>query len=399
MKTNLLAIIRSEKCRRNAPAVVAFARLQKAKKSSAQHGVFLKLRREAGVIRRCLQVARRLSALPVSKILLPGIGHKYNELRSELLEAGANEGTIDDLATKGKFPPLDMLRLLIFLMRVRFALFSRAHGNVYWEVIAYYLTIKRALTASSHRHTWPVIGDLSPWLIAFARAAEDAKHQVVAWQYGYLDFKRFPVRPTFACVLNTRGLPLARRSNPSKMTESRSYWRPGVEFKPVDTGYFKGRPVGVMLKAQSGDEAVMQCVKLAATLDQPLEVRLHPNSRLKPTDFPHAIKVCDPGEKMSTFLRRVGLVICGNTTAQLEAVAEGRPVVQCAGLDPLPFDTYRFHELGIVPGVEAPEALSIQDIESFYSDPAHAQRVQALLGPPPTKREPSLTAMINEIGA
>ena len=391
MKSSLLAVIRSEIARRHAPAVVAMAALDQRAAPSAAKRFVIRLRREVGVIRRCVQINRRLSALPGANVLLPGMEHKYDELRDELIQAGAAPSSLATISGKGKLRPRDTLGLFVYLACVRLVLAKKTRAADYWEVIGYYLTIKRCLRRAQTRHVWPVIGDLSPWLIAFARAAEDAGHQVVAWQYGYLDFKRFPVRSTYACVLNSRGLALARRDPEGEMAVTGSFWRPTIKLKLVELEQLGQRPVGVMLKAQSGTEAVRRCVKLASVVDQQFEVRLHPNSKLSPSDFPAAVKVADPKESMTDFLDRMGLIICGNTTAQLEAVANGKPVVQCAGLDPLPFDTYRYYEMRIVPGIRSPDALDLDQITSFYADPGHADRVRALLGPPSASRQPFLS--------
>lgn len=392
-------MIASERERRNAPAVIAMGKLHPDPAVRNDFvGKFFRLKREIGVWRRALMLIAQTSGAKPRALLLPSRGHKYEELRNELVDAGAGSGAFSYIPSGAMLNLRGLLLIGIAftsLIFVRSRLFKKQHSCGYWEVVAYYVALRTVLERMEKTHI-PIIGDLSPYLIALSSAAGATGHSVISWQYGYVDFKHFPVRPTKACVLNERGIALAR-FNDYQSGRDLIYYRPGFDARPINLKKLQWGSVGVMLKAQSNKQSLSVLRRLARKFPK-LIVRRHPNSSLDLSQLPNNVEVAPDEEMLSVFLKRVGIVICGNTTGQLAAVAAGNPVVQVSGLDPLPFDTYRFTAMGITFGCPDCDDISPHAVQDFYRDSAHQARVEQLFGPAPALRTPSLARLVMHLG-
>jgi hypothetical protein len=319
-------------------------------------------------------------------------------LRDELIDAGADSGVFSYIPTRAMPNLCGLLSIgIVFpsLVFVRLRLFKKRRSYSYWEVVAYYVALRTVLEKMEQTHI-PIIGDLSPYLIALSSAAGATGHSVISWQYGYIDFKHFPVRPTMACILNERGIALAR-FNDYQSGGNSIYYRPGIAVSPIVLEKLHWESVGVMLKAQSNEQSLSVLHRLARKFTK-LVVRRHPNSDLDLSQLPNNVEVAPDEELLPSFLERIGIVICGNTTGQLAAVAAGNPVVQVSGLDPLPFDTYRFTAMGITFGCPDCDDISRHAMRDFYRDSAYHARVEQLLGPTPALRAPGLNRLVMDLG-
>ena len=399
---SLLGVCRSEYQRQNAPGVLVLrgrARQREDKRNSVVRGL--------GRARRALGVFRRMSAegsaarnVAVVSLVMGRGGHKFELVKSELVGAGADPDDLAFMDGRGRNPSRKVMGRIgsvveLFVLWVVLSWRTRGRLRPYREVVCLYAVFARELGRRPKTY-WLVIGDLSPVQIALAGAARRAGHGVISWQWDYLDFKRFPVKPDFAAVLNETGVRLAHM-NEHDLGEGRVIWRPGLPQKPLDLARIEVAPVGVLLNAFAEAPTLEVLSGAQAALGRPLLLRLHPNSRLWDTQLPENMKMQERGAPIEAFFSSVGLVLVGNTQTQFNALCHGLPVIQLPGLDPLVFDHHGYVRRGIAFGLREISRLDLDEVVRFYSDNRFSTEMRKLLGPRPEHRSPPLSALLEVV--
>ena len=317
-------------------------------------------------------------------------GHKYREVESELVDAGVREDAIGVLAPNYREimreTPFRLYWILLKVLALRVGLRVHASRRVRSHVhaISFYILMKQEL-ALIKRRCWVILGDLSPHLIALAAAARATDHACMSWQCDYLDFKYFPGRSDVAAVLNGRGIELAGHERDSSCV----VWRAAPEPESVVVDE-KPDSLGVLLNAFAGAEALGLLGVIQGRLGMPIEIRLHPRSKLSEDLLSHGLSFAPSGESLEQFARRMPLVICSNTSSQLKVLCHGTPVVQIPGLDNLRFDHHGYVERGIVLGIRDVEALDLDAVGEFYQSSGYLAALRKLLGPAASQRHPTI---------
>ena len=152
-----------------------------------------------------------------------------------------------------------------------------------------------------------------------------------------------------------------------------------------------------MLNVHADRRALRELQACSESLNREIEVRLHPNSSLGELQWPEGLLRADSAESLEEFARRHAILLCGNTQAQVKALADGTPVVHCAGLDPLEFDHHGYVENGILPGCKLPHSLDLPAVREFFASGRHKAALEAHMGPEPAKRKPDLSEFLKEI--
>jgi hypothetical protein len=392
-----LAVARSECIRAAAPAVQAVAQDRGQRGAAAPETgiVATEWRALLGILKRCYEGSRLLAAMPAASLILPQRGHKYNEARAELCAAGLGPEAIGS-------PPADAqrgvslralvatLQTLPILRRCRRSRRLRPYAEVLASATAFTWVLRRREEVAH----WLIVGDLSPFLIALAAACRRSGQRLVYWQYSYLDFKPLPAPADAAILLNETGRKLARIGPTSP-----AYWRPRDAVRPVRLDGLSEGSVGAMLNVHADERALERLRAVARGLDRPLEIRLHPNSSLGHRPWPVMLSKADMHEDLADFAGRHKVLLAGNTQAQAKALTLGTPVVQLAGLDPLPFDHHEYVRKGIVLGIQSPEEFSFEAVRAFYADQPYQEGLSALMGPPPEARKPGLGEFVADLMA
>ena len=204
--------------------------------------------------------------------------------------------------------------------------------------------------------------------------------------------------PYYAVVLNRNGISLAQadKFGPSS---NRLFWRPALLQSQIALDRAFNAPVGVLLNAFAEESVLLTKLnEIMSVLRAPLLVRLHPNSRVRKDRFPAGIDFHDIDESLEKFVDRVGVVVCGNTSAQLKALCLGAPIVQVPGLDPLSFDHHGYVRMGVVFGASDIKRISEESIRGFYSSDAYRDSASKLLGPTIDCRKPGLGDFCKVVG-
>ena len=404
MKTRLLAVVQSERQRALAPAVVEVQRRRVACENpnpSFVRRTATRAKSVLGVVYHAYRFVTDVASLPSGDVVLPMTGHKYDEVYEELTAAGL---PVQRIATRPSPRQASLqltlhLRALSALLRALFVTapaWKSARLRPYAEVLLLTEALVQILRARKHCQYWVIIGDLTTTLIALASACHETGQRVISWQYSYLDFKRFPVRGYAAVVLNEDGLVLARHeSDPVGLR--RVYWRPGKPVAPLRLEGLEHGPIGALLNVHADRDAIARLDALRQVLGQSIHVRLHPNSSLAGMHFPEGLVLADPTEPLDDFAARISLAISGNTQAQAKALCLGTPVIQCAGLDILPFDHHGYVRDGIVAGIQDVAEFSFDRIRAFYSERGYVDALRKLLGPEPQNRVPGLDGLVRDL--
>lgn len=401
MKTRLLAVVQSERQRANAPAVLAASQRRPNSADKGRHGIgalIRRLRSFLGLANSIYATALHVASIPHALVVLPAEGHKYDEVCQELTEAGLPPNSVG-FSLKGSRRGLRACahwRCVLALANCFLLLFRVLAGRrlrPYLEVLVLTECLSSLLRKRPGPEYWVIIGDLSTFLIALASACGCAGRRVVTWQYSYLDFKRFPVRGDLAVILNDGGRRLARRG-PESVDHLGVYWRPGMTIRAVRFDGLERQPAGALLNVFGDAEAIARLSRLHSLLGVPILVRPHPNSRLRHLQWPEGLLPADPEEPLEEFALRIGVAICGNTQAQAKVLGLGVPVVQCAGLDLLPFDHHGYVRDGIVWGIRSVEDFSFSKLRAFYQDLAYLPNLERHFGAGPGERSPGLAELV-----
>jgi hypothetical protein len=381
-----LNLIRSEAQRATAPAVLAVAQDRGVKKQTGS------LRLLIGIALRCYKSAARIRAASGGELVLPGGGHKHEEVRSELSAASYRSPLC--LASLSNHAPFDIGALRIVLRGV--PLMWRLHGSrrlrPYCEILTQACVLSDVLAREPARRYWLIIGDLSPYLIALAGACSLAGHRLIYWQYSYLDFKHMPAPADIAVILNDTGLGLAVPKG--HMLPQKVFWRPRGAIEPLRLDALETGSVGAVLNVHADVRALHQLDACSKVLGRTIEVRTHPNSRLGAEEWPGTLTKAPEGEPLEAFGQRHALVLGGNTQALVKLRVGGTPVVHCGGLDPLRFDHHGYVRSGILPGWRDPREADFVVLRLFYEADDHLCALSEHIGPDPENRRPTLVDLL-----
>lgn len=387
MNTVLLSIIRSEQVRRNAPAVLALNKIRAAEASIWQRwGQLLKLVPSA--MRESITAQQQLLKLGWNELMLPGGGHKYEEVREELIQAGISH----ELGNGYNSKPIALSkRLYIAVLTCLFvfkywALLLTATTRDYYAVLLTYYSLSHFIASNySKVANWVIIGDLSPFLIVLSAACKRNQHKVIYWQYSLLDFKPLPVHADKAVILNDSGKDLSRIKKGHPF-----YWRRLDEFQDLKLAKMTGGPIGILLNVHAHEASIAVIQELHQKLGLPFLVRLHPNSTLSLSGLPSDISKADSKQSLEEFAEGISLGICGNTQAQAKLLMLGVPVVQIKGLDVLEYDFHNYIKNYVVKGYKSPNEFEFDEVATFYKSNNYKNGLIKLLGPLGEHRRPKL---------
>lgn len=388
MNTHILALIQSENERRNAPAVLT-VKAKKGRYQIALDSWVQKLKYIASSVNSAYKHLCKVSQIKPGSIVIPDKGHKYEEVVTELQEAGISDNEISSWDnTSPKF--LMRVYLIILLIKVLFTnlkFFSSKYTFKYLDMVLSYQGLKLFITKHyDGPKRWFIIGDLSPYLIALSAACKATGQTLVYWQYSFLDFKHLPCSADDAVILNRKGLELSR------FKRNGAFWRIIGTVEELDLDNIKNGPVGVLLNVHTHDEAWDLIINLHEIVKLPFEVRLHPNTKKTDRELPDGISIADPSENLEQFAERISLGLCGNTQAQAKILMMGTPVLQVAGLDLLDYDFHGYIKKNIVPGIKESKQFSFSSIENFYQSTEYQQGLFDLIGPYGKDRQPLLSS-------
>lgn len=389
MNTTLLNVVRSEEERRNAPAVLE---MQSEIQAETQRlGPWLRnFRQIIGGLKRIYRSLQLIDSNTSGKVVLPEEGHKYREVKKELLEAGIKPTAIfcckrnEHSIKKKVFTWVILLKSLIRCIRI----ISTTHSKKYFVLILSYVCFKAVIkNRCNFKSKWIFIGDLSTYLIALSAACKILGCKVIYWQYSFLDFKHLPVKGDMAVILNEKGTKLSKLKTGGKI-----FYReitPPIELNldKIDKG-----PIGVLLNVHATSKVKILIERIYKIFRRPIEIRMHPNSKLKFTKLQEDIKIADNSESLESFSNRISIGVCGNTQAQAKLLLLGTPVIQISGLDPLSYDFHNYVKNNIVFGLESIEKYSKDDLVEFYESKTYKKGLFGLIGPSGVDRKPILNA-------
>ncbi len=357
------------------------------------------LRGLLGIARRCYHGVAALRGLPEGDLVLPGGGHKYDEVRAELAAAARDLPQAAAIARaprkQARFDP-GALRILLRVLPLMWRTQTSRRLRPYCEVLSHAQAFAYALQQDPTPRHWLIIGDLSPFLIALAGACRAAGHKVIYWQYSFLDFKHMPVASDIAVILNDTGRDLAVPKGQPRLPQI--FWRPRDAIAPLRLDALETGSLAAVLNVHADARALRQLEACSTALDRPIEVRLHPNSKLGEAAWPDALTKAPANEPLEDFAQRHALVLGGNTQAQAKLRVCGTPVVHCAGLDPLRFDHHDYVRSGILPGWRDPLEADFAMLRRFYEAEDHVRALADHLGPEPENRRPTLTDLLSTLG-
>lgn len=219
-----------------------------------------------------------------------------------------------------------------------------------------------------------VNSDVSPTQALLAAAAARAGCESVWWQDDFHHVSPPPLGFTSGVVLNERGACALLAGSPSV----RIAQRPGHTLGHVREVPAAVDELGVVVnnffRATPDELAVLKRAK-EAVCAQAVHLRLHPNSKLEIQGVRDWLFVAQREEPIDAFAERVGLVVSGNTAAQIKVLLAGVPVAHISGLDPMGFDAYGYVSRCVVYGEEKPAQGLGTRANDFYGVPAHGERL------------------------
>lgn len=391
MNTILLNVIRSEAERRRAPAVQAMLRFSEQAKPIELRSVS-RIRRLRNHFGEAVRTARQCAAVRLissADIILPDTGHKLEEAREELLAAGVKPEQVQMLGERRRrFFKIKLnistLLLMFPIILQRCLIYSRIRKNnpysaQYFNVICAYSAYKQSLLKVSQKHWWLIIGDLSPFLIALAGAAKMAGQKIISWQYGYQDFKHYPVKPNVAIVLNQEGISLTKIKDTGSTP---IFQRKTISISPLELKNQPIETVGVVLNAFSRKNVVDTIKSIQAHIGCSVKLRPHPRDAsvsMEKLGKNNQIFLANEGP-LEDFCQSVDWVICGNTTSALKIRAMGYPVCQFFGFDNFFDDHFEYEKLELLPSFKKINDIEFEAVKEFYQRRQGEDLLKKMLG-------------------
>jgi len=383
---NLLAVVQSERQRRSAPAVVAGElKLGKVPSVELEPRRWRRLRNHFGEIHRAAKVRVNIASLKDSLFILPGKGHKVEEILEELISVGVSVFECRQFDAFG-FSATSIKSLAAYLSSlllacsIRLVIAARLSkkSNIYLNVIFNYAWLRRIIRNNPTTGHWIIIGDLSPFLIALSGALRKENHRIASWQYGYQDFKRYPLRPNLAIVLNRKGFDLARVEGAS--CHILTFQRDTIRPSPVKFSAQRKGVVGILLNAFSVPDISEKIKLIQEHLGCHVLVRPHPRDRnLDFSQMSQSIAISDCGS-LEQFCNKIDWVICGNSTSALKVLGQGFPVCQYFNLDSFFEDHFQYERLGLIPAFHDVTEIAEKGLVEFYENQELSETMLELFG-------------------
>lgn len=250
---------------------------------------------------------------------------------------------------------------------------------------AYFLRF-RELLRETKASAVLVSSDSNPYAMGLAWAAKELDLKTIYITHGHIPDG--PPRASFDLSL-LDGSALVEVYRDSHGLDGRVVFK-GAEgrFRPMDTsglGRAEGLRVGVFMslvvdwrKFSDMFARIQHALRPASVL-----VRLHPNETIRDPDCERWIGRWDNLEISrgdSVLLEdaaRCDLVLAGNSSCHLSLLKYGVPSAYVPELDTVPHDFYRFLARRIVYEADAPEAIDLGQLATFYDDPEWAERFRA----------------------
>jgi len=221
-----------------------------------------------------------------------------------------------------------------------------------------------------------VISDVSPELHMLWSAAAVEGDRALWWQDDFHHCGPLTQSIGAAAVRNAGGYQAARRRSPG----ARIVRRPGTivrNMRAIPVPFTAGLATNAFFTANDEQRALLLRLRNAIGASM-LEVRLHPNSRLRGADFPESwLTIAPRDEPLSSFAERIDLCIVGNSAVQLQLVCLGVPVAHVSGLDPHGLDLYGYCRDGLIYGADN---VTVPELEGYYSDPARQRLIADRVG-------------------
>ena len=215
-----------------------------------------------------------------------------------------------------------------------------------------------------------IISDVSPGLHALWCAAAREGNRAIFWQDDFHHHEYLPYPICAAAVLNLPGLSVVKDRS-TALIIARRPTSPPVRLRLIPENPTVGVATNDYFSASP--EEVQRLHELADALGRPvLQLRLHPNSRLRASDLAGVrVELAAREEPMADFAARIDLAVVGNSAAQLWLLRNGVPVLHASGLDALGYDLYGYVKKKFVFGATMPLPELLTEVRCFYEDRDH----------------------------
>lgn len=219
-----------------------------------------------------------------------------------------------------------------------------------------------------------IISDVSPDRHALWSAAVAEGRQVVWWQDDHHHTEKLAYPVDAAAVIGVEGYRNVLDISPAAFIAARPPMKP-VPFKPVPASPRVGIATNSFFKATPAERRQLAQIRQSLEASS-LYLRLHPNSRVQPTDIPESwISIASPDETLDEFIAKIDIAVVGNSTVQLKLLCSGLPVVHFPFDDPRGFDKHAYHAMGFTCGSAQADGLSLATARSHYADPELPRRI------------------------
>ncbi len=224
-----------------------------------------------------------------------------------------------------------------------------------------------------------IISDVSPHMAMLASAAVVTGQRAIWWQDDYHHIQSIPFPVRAAVVLNKAGVQSVRCRSPEATLYQREASR-CVAVRTVPDSPTVGVAVNGLFQARPEELATLDRLRTLLGVET-LHLRLHPTSGLTQAHLAQPwITLAPGGELLDDYVRRMDVVIVGNSAVQLRILAAGVPVIHVDGLDHLGFDGYGYVAQGIVFGVDPVRSGVLELMKAFYGQGDYFPRLTALVG-------------------
>ncbi|MEY8882728.1 hypothetical protein [Donghicola sp. XS_ASV15] len=227
------------------------------------------------------------------------------------------------------------------------------------------------------------IGDRSSRRNAMAVGAAFAGVPSVYWQLGYHDVAIPNLGYTHAAVLNQPAEACVAANGTEPLRQTPAPMRPVTP----PTG---SQNIGLTMNAFAGPEVADLCrAVLSIFPDARLHLRTHPRvADPNLGDLPSQATVRPRGEPLEAFCQDCDIVLCGNSSVQIEMLLLGVLVIHIPGLDQHAFDLYKYVADGVTYGTETLSSRSVADAVAFYAREGWSDRLIAHVAAPDISRRP-----------
>lgn len=324
--------------------------------------------------------AVRVSRLTAANYYLPYAGHKTSDVDAFLPSIGGGrahcEEILFDRRSGWKKTAFTSPRIWLRFVFLQAYLAVRCRGRLrrYKSDIATYLAFSKGLKELNNKIKVVVVADLSPELIAFCCALKNEGHETIGWQCDYLDPVKFPFEPTKAIVKNAHGLRMAKKDESS----AGIIWQKYTGYRTISPVNLS-KPIGLILMAFIDDATWNRINDLARKFGRRVLIRPHPRNATPPTVSCEDVLIDYSRQTLEQFVGKCGLVLVGNSTAQIKILQQGVPVVQVKGLDIFPFDIHGYVCKGLVFGSEQFSLRNVSEVDSFYKKKQWSETMSQLL--------------------